>query len=256
MCRRLLRRATCVAGRAGACRSSGPTAAPHSRRHSAPSVSNQALQRVLASGARPGFQKVKNADAVAPKTPSSQPPAPAATTASTTGASIVDCSINQSVAIRAAIADAQTAWLPPAITALSVTPIKPATTALLKTHFNTTTAANIATILGNFRRILADVDDSSAIYECESWSALCRVGSAYTWCSNRTSHICSDVFDLFEPLITRTVIHETGHRLGLCGDTYCDLHEKDYKKMSPATAIANPDSYAAFAGELSGKYYC
>jgi outer membrane protein OmpA-like peptidoglycan-associated protein len=203
---------------------------------------------------------VEAVSAAAPPTRTPTPPAVTptpgtrpATPAPSPGFS--DCSPAQTALITKGVTDARSIWLPSAISALSASPLNPVTVALLDKHFKTHTPGDVSVILDNFKKIEADMAGSTATYECEEWNALCAIGSAYTYCGNSTSHLCSDVFD--NPfLITRTVVHERGHGVGLCEDIYCDIHEAKYKKMTKHEAIQNPDSYAAFAGELTGKFIC
>ena len=166
--------------------------------------------------------------------------------------SISDCTKAQKDAIEKAIKEAQSTWLPNAIAALSASPLDPKTVALLDRHFKTHSPKDVAVILNNFKKIQTSVGASSRAYECEGSHLFCAVGSAWTYCRSDTTHICMDVFDMHSSQMTRTVIHETGHNLGLCEDVYWD-DEAKYKKMSAATAMSNPDSYALFAGELSDK---
>ncbi len=167
-----------------------------------------------------------------------------------------DCTTAQTTAIDDGVRDASM-WLDRSIDALTESPIKEATIALLKKHFKTADQADIDKIAATLKKIKAEIGSSSLKYECEDGGLWCAMGSAYTHCNSDTVHICSDVFDLWPGLMTRTVIHENAHHLGICGtEYYCDMHEEKYKAMSKDKAIANADTYAAFCGELSGGFDC
>ena len=162
-----------------------------------------------------------------------------------------DCTPDQNDEIDRAISNAENDWLPAAISALSATPLDPSTVELLNKHFKTDAPGDVASILENFKSIQTEVRNKAA-YECGGF--WCFMGTAYT--GSDTTVLCDSLFEFPRMAITRTIIHETGHRLDLREDIYCDEHQAEYEKMSKNDAIKNPDTYAAFAGELTGKYRC
>jgi len=135
---------------------------------------------------------------------------------------------------------------------------------LLNTHFHTTDRGNILKIFRNLFRI-NQAFEKGLRFECETdcGTGVCGYAWATQWFGGYGDiHICFDdrpghcgFNKLSQTAKVAVIIHEAAHRhAGIDDKAYVwekpPLSTKDYRKLTPAQAMNNADSYANFCAEL------